>query len=192
MRELNRVLLATMALLLGGNIALAQGTGGSKTYNKDGLVFEYPSNWVLQDQSNADAQQFALGRPDTDGQIRIFVFRPLVKTADNAAEAKRVLVDPYVNATAKQFEQMGAKPERASAKTEIGSQQAEGVKLLARLSGEPGAAEIYWNIIGQRLVVLTVFGPERARKQFTGAWDSVRNSLKIEEVKPAATPTPKD
>jgi hypothetical protein len=104
-----------------------------------------------------------------------------------------VLVDSYVNATAKQLEQMGAKPEKLPVNSEIAGVAAEGVKVQAVLDGETGAAEIYWGVIGQRLVVLTLFGPDKARKQVMPVWDTVRNSLKVAEpasAKPAASPKP--
>ena len=163
----------------------------AKQFSKDGLVFDYPSNWALQDSSDKDAQQLVLGRADNDAQIRVFVFRPLVTTPEKLAEAKRVLVDPYVNATAKQFEQMGAKPERVTVTSEISAMPADGVKVQASLDGDPGAAEIYWAVVGQRLVVLTFFGPDRARKQTQAAWDLLRNSLEIEQPAAPAQPDKK-
>jgi hypothetical protein len=66
------------------------------------------------------------------------------------------------------------------------------VKLAANL-GEPGAAKIYWALVGQRVVILTIFGPDREIKQFTPAWDMVRTTLQIEDKstpKPTPQPTP--
>ena len=84
---------------------------------------------------------------------------------------------------------MGAKPESAPATTEIGGLKSEGVRISASLDGEPGAAEIYWGVLGQRLVVLTFFGPDKALKQATPAWDTIRTSIAVEDPKPA-TPAP--
>jgi hypothetical protein len=75
--------------------------------------------------------------------------------------------------------------------SEIGGIKADGVLLSASLGGEPGAAKIYWAIVGQRVVVLTLFGPDRDIKKFAPAWDLLRSTIKIEEQKPAAAPTPK-
>jgi hypothetical protein len=68
--------------------------------------------------------------------------------------------------------------------------KAEGVTISASLGGDPGAAKIYWALVGQQVVVLTLFGPDRETKQFTSAWDLVRNSLKIEDPKAAPKPSP--
>src|SRR5262245_42028099 len=131
----------------------------NKTFAKDGLTFEYPSGWTIVDGSKSDSQQLTLARSDSDAQIRVFVYRNKV-TTDKLAEARTKLVDPYVESTFKTFQQMGAKPQRSAANTTIASVPAEGTKIGATLEGEPGAALIYWTLIGERLVVLTHFGPD--------------------------------
>ena len=179
-------------LLLCGFSASGQ---DAKQFNKDGLTFSYPASWTFNDTSNADAQQMTFGRSDSDAQIRVFVFRTLVTTPEQLAEARKVLVDPYVNATLKQFEQMGAKPQRAPATSEIAGLKGDGVRISASLDGEPGAAEIFWGLVGQRLVVLTRFGPDKALTKALPAWDLIRTTIKVEEAQsktpqPAASPKP--
>ena len=84
---------------------------------------------------------------------------------------------------------MGAKPQQSADASEIAGTKADGVKVAANL-GEPGAAKIYWALVGQRVVILTIFGPDREIKDSTPAWDMVRSSLKIED-KSTPKPTPK-
>ncbi|MGH9883473.1 MAG: hypothetical protein ACRD6N_18780 [Pyrinomonadaceae bacterium] len=182
--------LSIVILLLCGLPSLGQGSSGdAKHFNKDGLVFDYPSGWVLQDGSNAEAQQLNLARPDSDAQIRLFAYRNHLTTPERIAEAKRVLVDPYVNSVVRQFEQMGARPQQVPASTDISGLKFDGMKIQAMLD-EPGAAEVYWAVVAQRLVVLTFFGPDKARKQATEAWDTIRNSLQVEVLKPVEKQKP--
>ena len=162
----------------------------AKQLSKDGLSFNYPNGWTLVDASNADAQSFNLGRADSDAQMRVFVFRTPVPTPERLAEAKKVLVDPYVASTMRQFEQMGAKPQKSPASTEIAKVASEGVRIAASLDGIPGAAEIYWGVVGNRLVVLTQLGPDRALKLASPAWETIRNSIAIADPKPAPQPAP--
>lgn len=171
--------------------ALAQTPGNTKHFDKDGLAFDYPNNWGLNDSSNTDAQQLTLGREGSDAQVKMFVHRGRVDTPERVTQARSKLIDPYVEATANSFTQMGAKPTRTPANIEIGGAQAEGVRLRAVLDGEPGEAAIYWVVLGNRLVVLTFFGPDKALKQSTPGWDILRNSLHIEEIKPAQKTAPK-
>jgi hypothetical protein len=86
----------------------------------------------------------------------------------------------------KQFVAMGAKPEQSPDASEIGGVKADGVNIKASLGGEAGAAKIYWALVGQRVVVLTIFGPDKETKQLAPAWDLIRTSLKV--VDPKATP----
>jgi hypothetical protein len=165
--------------------------GDAKQFNKDGLIFSYPSSWSFNDNSNPDAQQLTFGRSDSEAQITIFVFRSPLTTPEKTAEAKKILVDKYVASTTKSFADAGAKPESSPATTDIGSVKAEGVKIRASLDGVPGAAEVYWGVIGERLVVLTFLGPDKALKQATPAWDAIRTTLQIEQPKAKPTTTPK-
>jgi len=169
-------------LLLSAIVVAAQ---DAKTFNNNGVSFNYPDGWTLYDDSNSDAQQLTLARPKNDVQIRVFVHKGRI-TAEKFPDAKKAFIDPYVASVMKQFVAMGAKPEQSADTSDIAGAKAEGVKVAANL-GEPGAAKIYWALAGQRVVVMTIFGPDREIKEFTPAWEMVRSSLKIEEK---ATPKP--
>jgi hypothetical protein len=176
------------AILLSCFVAVQSQTE-AKQFNKDGLLFEYVPGWTLQDDSNSDAQQITFTRSDSDAQIRVFAHRGKV-APEKMAEARKSLIDSYIESTAKQFVSMGAKPEQSPDTTDIGTTKAEGVNIKAVLGGDPGAAKIYWALIGQRVVVLTFFGPDRDLKKHTAAWDRVRTSIQIEEKKPEPKPSP--
>lgn len=170
-------------------LSVAQTPSDLKTFSANGISFEYPNGWTLHDDTNSDAQQLTLARANNDIQIRVFVHKGRI-APEKFPDAKKAFIDPYIASTVKQFVAMGAKPEQSADSSEIGSVKAEGVKVAANL-GEPGAAKIYWALVGQRVVILTIFGPDREIKQFTPAWDIVRNSLKVEEKStPPSTPKP--
>lgn len=169
-------------------LSVAQTASTTRNFNANGVSFDYPDGWTIYDDSNPDAQQLTLARPKNDVQIRVFVHKGHV-TPEKFPDAKKAFIDPYIVSVGKQFESMGAKPQQSADTTDIGGANAEGVKLAANL-GEPGAAKIYWALLGQRVVILTIFGPDREIKEFTPAWDMVRNSLKIED-KATPKPTPK-
>ena len=162
-----------------------------KTYTKNGLSFDYPADWQVQEGVNADADQLTLGKPNSDVQISVFAHKGRI-APEKLPDAKKAFIDPYINATSNQFVQMGAKPEQSPDSSEIGGVKADGVKISASLGGEAGAAKIYWAIVGQRVVVLTLFGPDKEVQKQASAWDVVRNSLKVVDPKaaPAASPKP--
>ncbi len=192
MKSLVHFAAAITLLAIWSMFAVAQTPAAdAKQFSKEGLTFTYPNGWTLEDASNSDAQQLSLGRADSEAQMRIFVFRAPVNTPERLAEARKVLVDPYVASTMRQFQQMGAKPEKAPASTEIAKLASEGVRISASLEGVPGAAEIYWGVVGSRLVVLTMLGPDKAIKTAAPAWEAIRSSIAVEELKPSPKPTPK-
>lgn len=177
-----------VALVLSGIGALAQTPAKIQTFNANGVSFEYPDGWTIYDDTNSDAQQITIARANNDVQIRIFAHKGHI-TPEKFPDAKKAFIDPYIASTTKQFVAMGAKPEQSADSSEIAGIKAEGVKLTANL-GEPGAAKIYWALVGQRVVILTIFGPDREIKEFTPTWDMVRSTLKIED-KSTPKPTPK-
>lgn len=160
-----------------------------KNFTKNGVSFDYPSNWNLQDASNDDAEQFKLAKTNSDVQISVFVHKGRI-SAEKLPDAKKAFIDPYINATVKQFVAMGAKPEQTPDTSEIGGVKADGTVISASLEGEKGAARIYWALVGQRVAVLTLFGPDKQTRQLTASWDLVRNSLQVFDPK-AAPQTPK-
>jgi len=170
-------------------LATAQ-TPDSKNFAKDGLSFDYSNAWQLTDDSNGDAQQLTLTKANSDVQIRVFVHKGRV-TPEKLPDAKKAFIDPYIASTAKQFVAMGAKPEQVPESSEIGGVKADGTSINASLGGETGAAKIYWAVVGQRVVVLTLFGPDKQMKQLTPAWDLVRTSLKVVDPNAVPAPSPK-
>ena len=183
------LLVCLLALLLG--VAVSAQSGSTQHFAKDGLSFDYPEGWTIADESNSDAQQLTLAHANSDAMIKFFIHRGKVNTPEKLAQAKTKIIDPYLNYTEKQFVEMGAKPQRANATTQIAGATAEGVRITAVLDGEPGEAGVYWTTVGERLVVLTLFGPDKAIKKIVPVWDGVRNSLKIEPPAAKASPSPK-
>ena len=108
-------------------------------------------------------------------------------SADKLPDAKKAFID-LMSMPGKQFIQSGATPQQAPGTSEIAGQKADGVAITASLGGVPGSAKIYWTLVGDRVVLLTYFGPDKQEKQFASVWDMVRNSIKIEA--PKAKPKP--
>jgi hypothetical protein len=158
-----------------------------KTYTKNGLSFDYPADWNVQEGVNDDAQQLTLTKANSDVQISVFVHKGRI-TPEKLPDAKKAFIDPYINATANQFVQMGAKPEQSPDSSEIGGVKADGVKISASLGGETGASKIYWAVVGEHVVVLTLFGPDKQLNQNAGAWELIRKSLKVVDAKATASP----
>ena len=167
-----------------------QAPSDAQQFSKGGLSFNYPKGWTLSDISDDDAQQYSFANSAADIQIRVFAHKGRIG-AEKLPEAKKAFIDPYIGSIEKQFVAMGATPQKSPDTSEIGGIKAEGVQLTASLGGEPGAAKIYWAVVGGRVIVMTLFGPDRDIKKFATAWDTLRTTIKIVEPAPAASPSPK-
>lgn len=169
--------------------ASAQTTPEAQRFAKAGIAFDYPNGWALEESNSADALDLKLSRPNNDMMMRVFIHKGRTKP-EHLADAKKAFIEPYINATVKQFIAMGATPKQSPDSSEIGGVKADGVNISASLGGDPGAAKIYWVLLGDRVIVLTLFGPDRETKKFAPAWDLVRTTMKLEEAKPAPSPSP--
>lgn len=163
----------------------AQLTGSDlKRFEKDGLIFDYSPNWELSDQSNAGAQQLVLTEKTLDAQIMIIALRGAITSSKQEEQVKAELIEPSITRLLKQYEDAAIKVERTPAKTDVAGSLADGAQLRFVVDGQPGATDIYWRVISQRLVQLFFIRPEKTVAKAIGCWDTIRTSLKIE--KPAA------
>ena len=83
MKSLPYSLAAIVLLAVWSMAALAQTPAADgKQLSKDGLSFNYPNGWTLVDESNADAQNFNIGRAD-NGQYRCRAAMPRAAVRDD-------------------------------------------------------------------------------------------------------------
>jgi hypothetical protein len=179
-------LVAAMASLFGA--ALAQNS--NQHFAKDGLSFDYPAGWTIDEsKSSSQMQYLTLGR---DGYALVVVRAPraLVDTPDKETNAKKLMQEGFVDAWIKNFEGQGAKPERSAITTEIAGGPAECTRLSASLEGEPGRVDICYRLLEKKMVQIAIIGSTKDITRTTPAWDSIRNSLKIEPPPQKASPTP--
>jgi len=168
--------LAVVAIVTTCSILFAQ--GDVKHFSKDGLSFDYPAGWSIEDVSNSDAQTLKLSRADADIQLTVSAHRGRI-VPEKMPDAHKAFIDPYVEGVAKQLSSMG-KLERTAATSEIGGVKAEGVNLKVSVTGDSATSEIYYALVGERVVIITYFGPDNDRKKFVNALDLIRTSVKIE------------
>ncbi len=157
-------------------------------FAKDGLSFDYANGWELSDQSSPQLQYLTLSKNDY-AEILVRSPRAQIDSQEKEAQAKQLIQDGFVQTWAKNFADNGAKAESSPVSTEIVGGPAEGTRLSAVLDRDPGHVDVYWRLVGGRMVQLTIVGSDKQIKKSEEAWNAVRNSIQI-EVAPAKTPTP--
>jgi hypothetical protein len=187
-----RIFLISVSVLLVSG-ALAQTSSNGQHFAKDGLSFDYPAGWSMDESKTSGQMQYLmLGR---DGYATIYVRSPraLVDSPEKEAQARHLIQDGFVEAWAKNFSDNGAKAERSTVPTEIGGGTADCTRLSASLGGEPGRVDICWRLVEKRMVQLAIVGSTRDVTKTGAAWDAIRTSLKVEpppQPKPTPQPSP--
>ena len=161
-------------------------------FTKDGLSFDYPSAWGIDESKTTGQQQYlTLGR--SESQAPTIIVRSPRASLSIRRTKRRTPRSWFKKALStlgrKNFVANGAKPERSTVASEIGGGPAECTRLSALLGGEPGRVDVCWRVIAKRMVQVAIVGSTRDITRTTAAWDAVRNSVKI-EAPPAPTPTP--
>jgi len=167
--------------------ALAQTS--SQHFAKDGLSFDYPPGWSIDESKSSGQMQYLILGHDGNATIYVRSPRALVDSAEKEAQAKHLIQDGFVDAWAKNFSDNGAKAERSTVPTEMAGGAAECTRLSASLGGEPGRVDVCWRLVEKRMVQLAIVGSTRDVTRTTLAWDAIRNSLKVEPP-PQPSPTP--
>lgn len=156
-------------------------------YTRDGLSFSYPAGWALVDESDAQTQSLNLDRGKDEAKIIIVALRRQMN-ATELAEVQPRMTQAIADALAQEIAKLGAQVQRTSVSHAIGGVQAPGIKLRASLGGETGDADIYWIVLGGRLVHVIYVGSDQERARATTAWNMVCSTLRV-GTPPVAPPT---
>ncbi|HEX8688025.1 MAG TPA: energy transducer TonB [Pyrinomonadaceae bacterium] len=160
--------------------------GGAGHFGKDGLSFDYPPGWTLEDKSTAELQHLILRRPGSSVILMVVVQREPLQSAAQSAAVHDTITQPYVEHIARQ---LGARaPEAPDPQCiPLGGSLASGYRLSGRLDKEPSTGEVYVGMVNQRLVHLIYVRADRDEAEGAAGWKAVRDTLNVE---PPANPSP--
>jgi len=143
----------------------------------DEISFDYPSGFSLTDESTPDSQQFVITRKGNSVQLTIFVTRHLVLEKDLPA-ASESFREPLLKKVTLTLSQGKNPPERTSFHTQIGTQQAEGVRLRsARNATKTG--EVIWVRWNLHLVGFAFVRSDVDESVGAQLWQTVSSSLRV-------------
>jgi hypothetical protein len=177
------IVTAGVLVLLFLSISLAQSVSPlSKTFDQQGLTFEYASDWDISGQQTGDVQQLVLIEKALDAQIMVIVPRSLITSASEEEAATQSVVEPTIKRLVKQYDDAGIAIERTEVGGEVASVPAHGIQLRFKVDGQQGFTDIYWLVLNQRLVQLIFVRPERTSSQSGPCWDLIRRTVKIHKA----------
>jgi TonB family protein len=160
--------------------------GGVEHFSKDGLSFDYPAGWTLEDKSNVQVQHLILRRSDSTTLIMVVAQREPLQNRGQLIGSRVTVTKPYVDNLA---QQLGAKAPDGPDQDclSVGESLAPGYRLAGRIAQEPSTGEVYPVVLGQRLIHLIYIRQDKDDAAGAPAWKSLIGTLKAE---PPANPSP--
>lgn len=178
--RMTRVLTCLTFALLVCASASAQTTPGGR-YERDGLSFNYPDGWEVEDRSNARAQHLILTRAGGSALIALIAYREPIVNPGQLSAAHRNIWRPYVTDMAAKLGVEKNPPWEETRCEKVGGFQAAGVRLGGRLGGEQTAGEVYALMLGRRFVNVFFVRHDKDEALESPAWKVLLESLKVEE-----------
>lgn len=155
----------------------AQSSGSElNQFSTHGISFTYPAGYSVTDESTAEAQRFILTRNGSSVQLTIVAMRRMVPRNEMPA-AIESFKEPII-------EKVGLtlglnSPGRTSIQYQLGSREAEGVRLQS-LGNSKRTGEVIWLRWNSRLVALSFVRSDTDEAVESRLWEIVRSSLKVE------------
>lgn len=152
---------------------------GVQHFSKDGLSFDYPAGWTLEDRSNAEVQHLVLRRAGSTALVMVVARREPLQNVEQLHASRQTITRPYVENLARQ---LGAQVPEAPGEPclQMGEAHVAGYRLAGRVAQEPATGEVYAVVRGQRLVHLIHIRQDKDEAAPAPAWKSLADTLKVE------------
>lgn len=171
-----------LAIVLLTVLATRAQSPSTKTFDQQGLSFEYFASWELGGQPTGEVQQLVLAEKSLDAQIMIISQQAGVKTAKEEEAAKQNIVDSMVTRVMKQYEAAGIKVERGDLTNDIAGVPAKGFQLRFAVDQRPGTMDISWLVLNQRFIAIIFLRPTSTEARSNLCWDLIRQTVKIHKT----------
>jgi len=144
----------------------------------DGISFDYPDGYSVTDESSSEAQRLILTLRGSSVQLTIIAMRGFVLRKDEPAAIEKS-TEPLIKHVAKTLGEGKTPSERTEIKTQVGSKEAEGVRL--RSSGKSRrTGEVIWVRLGLRLISMALVRSDPDESPGSHLWQTIRSSLRVE------------
>jgi TonB family protein len=155
--------------------------GGVGHFSKEGLAFDYPVAWKLEETGDAQLlQRLMLRHEGASNIIIVFAQRELVTNAAQLYASRIGVTMPYVENMAYKLG-LNRPPTLNDAQCmSVGGRPATGFRMTGQLAGEPTTAEVYTVVLGQRLLHLVHVRNNKDEAVGADAWKTLLDTLKVE------------
>jgi TonB family protein len=140
------------------------------------ISFDYPPGYAVTDKSTPEAQEFVITRKGSSIQLTIIAMRRLISPNEVPA-AIEDFKEPIIKKVATTLS-LGDSPDRTAIKAQLGSREAEGVRLQS-LDNRMRTGEVIWLYWNSRLVALSFVRADADEETGSHLWETIRSSLRV-------------
>jgi TonB family protein len=171
--------------------ATAQSPAGAalavEHFSKDGLSFDYPAGWTLEDKSSEQVQHLVIRRAGSSVLVMVIAQREPSQTVAQLLDSRNAITMPYVASLARQLGLTEVPTSTDAQCKPLGERFATGFRLTGHLELEAATGEVYSLVLGQRLLHLVYVRADKEDEKGVPLWKTVWDTLK---VAPPANPSP--
>jgi TonB family protein len=142
------------------------------------ISFDYPSGYSVTEESTPGAHHFVIKRKGSSVQLTIVVTQRLVLRNELPAAIEN-FTELLLKQVAVTLGSGKSSPERTSFLTQIGTKQAEGIRLRSTRKGTK-AGEVIWVRWNLRLIGLVFVRADADESVGSELWQTVSSSLRVE------------
>ena len=142
------------------------------------ISFDYPSGYSVTEESTLETQQFVIKRKGSSVQLTIVVTQRAVLRNELPAAIEN-FTEPLLKQVAVTLGSSKSSSERTSFQTQIGTKQAEGVRLRS-IRSETKTGEVIWVRWKLRLIALVFVRADADKSVGAELWQTVSSSLRVE------------
>jgi TonB family protein len=140
-----------------------------------GISFDYPAGYTVTDKSTPEHRNFVITRQGSSIQLAIIAMRRLISPNELPA-AIEDFKEPIIKKVGTTLSLTGS-PERTDIKSQLGSREAEGVRLQAS-DNRMRTGEVIWLHWNSRLVALSFVRVDADEEAGSHLWETIRSSLR--------------
>ena len=144
----------------------------------DVISFDYPAGYSVTEESTPEARQFVIKRKGSSVELTIVLTQRLV-LRNELPRAINNFTEPLLKRVAVKLGSGTSSPERLSFQTQIGTKQAQGIRLRSTRSGTK-TGEVIWLRLSLRLLGLVFVRSDADESVGSELWQTVSSSVKVE------------
>lgn len=174
---MKNLLFSILFCLLFNTFAPAQLT--VKSFDKDGLKFDYPADWTITDKSDSAMQTLFLSKPNSTVLITISSPREVVTDRTQYRNFQNDSFKRYTKAVMKSLQNKDKDPSEYGLCFDLNSRSIPGKKFLGSYNNEPTTGEVYPFVLGDRFITIVYMRIDKEEPVGSQGWNALIKSLSL-------------